>query len=177
MRGARYTATMLNQRLEVTVRNARPSDAPALARIFRESWRLAYTGILPGQHLEHEIQRRDATWWRRAIAAEHNLLVILHGEYIAGYATCGRARGGRRDMGEIYELYLAPVYQGIGVGEYLFEACRATLDRLGLERLIVWALAENERARAFYVRCGGRPTRRACVRFGNAVNVRIAYEW
>jgi ribosomal protein S18 acetylase RimI-like enzyme len=168
---------MLNQRLEVSVRNARPSDAPALARIFRESWRLAYTGILPGQHLDHEIQRRDTTWWRRAIAAEHNLLVVLHGEHIAGYATCGKARGGRRDTGEIYELYLSPVYQGIGIGEHLFEACRATLDNLGLERLIVWALAENEQARAFYIRCGGRPARRSCIRFGKSVNARIGYEW
>jgi len=168
---------MLNQRLEVSVRHARPSDAPALAQIFRDSWRLAYFGILPSLHLEHEIMRRDIAWWRRAIAAERNLLVVLHGEHIAGYATCGRARGGRRDTGEIYELYLSPLYQGIGVGEYLFEACRATLDELGLEHLIVWALAENERARAFYTHCGGRATHRSCVSFGKSVNIRIAYEW
>jgi GNAT superfamily N-acetyltransferase len=72
---------------------------------------------------------------------------------------------------------LSPVYQGIGIGEHLFEACRAILDGLGLERLIVWALAENERARAFYERCGGRPTRRSCLRFGKSINARIAYEW
>ncbi len=168
---------MLNQQLEVSVRNARPSDAAALAQIFRESWRLAYAGILPALHLEHEILRRDVTWWCRAVAAERNLLVVMHNEQVAGYATCGRARGGRRDTGEIYELYLAPVYQGIGIGEHLFEACRATLDEIGLERLIVWALAENDRARAFYTRCGGRPTRRSCVSFGKSVNVRIAYEW
>ena len=40
--------------------------------------------------------------------------MIEHGEHIAGYATCGRARGGRRDTGEIYELYLAPVYGALG---------------------------------------------------------------
>src|SRR5262249_1069614 len=125
---------MLNQSLEVSVRNARPGDASALATIFRESWRLAYTGILPALHLDREILRRAPTWWRRAIAAERNLLVVLHGETVAGYATCGRARGGGRDVGEIYELYLAPVYQGLGMGEHLFEACRATLDALDLER-------------------------------------------
>ena len=114
---------MLNQRLEISVRNAQLDDAPRLARIFRESWRLAYAGIIPAMHLEHEILRRDAGWWRRAIRTESNLLVITLGETIAGYATCGRARGGRRDTGEIYELYLAPVYQGVGLGEHLFEAC------------------------------------------------------
>lgn len=169
---------MLNQRLEVSVRNARPADAAALAAIYRDSWRLAYTGILPALHLEREILRRDATWWRRAISAERNLLVILHGETIAGYATCGRARGtGGHDVGEIYELYLAPVYQGLGLGEHLFEACRATLDALDLERLIVWALESNEKACAFYRRCGGRATRRSCVRFGKGLSTRIAFEW
>ena len=168
---------MLNQNLEVSVRNARLADASEITRVFRDSWRLAYTGILPALHLEREIMRRDALWWRRAIATDRNLLVALHGETIAGYATCGRARGSGRDTGEIYELYLAPVYQGLGIGEHMFEACRATLDGLDLERLIVWALEGNDRARAFYMRCGGRPTRRSCVRFGKATSTRIAFEW
>lgn len=168
---------MLNQNLEVSVRNARLADASEITRVFRDSWRLAYTGILPSLHLEREIMRRDALWWRRAIATDRNLLVALHGETIAGYATCGRARGGGRDTGEIYELYLAPVYQGLGIGEHMFEVCRATLDGLDLERLIVWALEGNDRARAFYMRCGGRPTRRSCVRFGKVTSTRIAFEW
>jgi ribosomal protein S18 acetylase RimI-like enzyme len=168
---------MLNQRFEISVRNAQLDDAPALARIFRDSWRLAYAGIIPAMHLEHEILRRDSGWWRRAIRSESNLLVLTHGETVAGYATCGRARGGRRDTGEIYELYLAPVYQGIGLGEYLFEACRATLDDLGLPHLVVWALADNETARAFYRRCGGKPAPRSCVRLGKAIGIRVAFEW
>ncbi|MBA2126183.1 N-acetyltransferase [Hyphomicrobium methylovorum] len=168
---------MLNQRLDVSVRHALPSDASALARIFSESWRLAYTGILPSQHIEHEILRRDPAWWRRTISTERNLIVLQHGEFVVGYASCGRARGGRRDTGEIYELYLAPVYQGFGLGEHLFETCRATLDDLGFERLVVWALTENEGARNFYLRCGGRPGRSSCIRTGKVITTRISYEW
>ena len=168
---------MLNQRLEISVRNAQLDDAPRLARIFRESWRLAYAGIIPAMHLEHEILRRDAGWWRRAIRTESNLLVITLGETIAGYATCGRARGGRRDTGEIYELYLAPVYQGVGLGEHLFEACRATLDELALPNLIVWALAENDQACHFYWRRGGRPMARLFDTLGESKVERIAFGW
>jgi ribosomal protein S18 acetylase RimI-like enzyme len=168
---------MLNRRTKISVRNARPGDAPALAQVFQESWRLAYAGIIPAAHLDQEISRRDVKWWRRAASAESNLLVITYGDSIAGYASCGRARSGRRDTGEIYELYLAPVYQGAGLGEHLFEACRATLDEMGLARLIVWALAENDVARAFYSRCGGRLVKRSCVRFGNTIGVRVAFSW
>ncbi len=168
---------MLSQRAEVSVRSARPADAPALAQIFRDSWRLAYSGIIPSTDLDHEIERRDVRWWRRAISSDPNLIIITHGAIIAGYATCGRSRGTRRDTGEVYELYMAPTYQGIGLGEHLFEACRAKLDAMGLRHLIVWALAENDTAKAFYSRCGGRPTRRSCVRFGTAVGIRQAFEW
>src|SRR5262245_59121131 len=141
---------MLNhQRLDVCVRNAQPGDAAALVNVFRESWRLTYTGILPPLHLDHEIRRRDARWWRRAITVERNLPVAGYDGRIGGYATCGRARGGRRDTGEIYELYVAPVYQGLGLGQHLFETCRATLDGLDFERLIVWALEGNDRAQEF----------------------------
>jgi GNAT superfamily N-acetyltransferase len=168
---------MLNQSLKVLVRRARPGDAEALAQIFGHSWRLAYTGILPALHLEYEIRRRDATWWRRAISAERNLLVVLHDETVAGYATCGQARGAPRDVGEIYELYISPAYQGLGMGAHLFEACRATLDALDLAKLIVWALEGNDKAHAFYRGCGGKLTKKSCVRFGHRMCARVAFEW
>jgi ribosomal protein S18 acetylase RimI-like enzyme len=168
---------MLNERCDVSVRRARPEEAAALAAVYRDSWRQAYTGILPSDHLENEIRRRDVHWWQQAISAESNLLVVLHSGDVAGYAMCGRARGGKRHWGEIYELYISPIYQGAGLGEHLFEACRATLDGLRLQYLIVWALAQNEAARRFYLRCGGRPSRRVSVRLGRTLSVKVAFEW
>ena len=68
--------------------------------------------------------------------------------------------------GEIYELYLAPIYQGLGFGERLFETCRFRLDKARLDGLIVWALNENEAAIDFYVRRGGRPRFSSSEHFG-----------
>ena len=62
-------------------------------------------------------------------------------------------------QGEIYELYLDPIYQGLGLGEHLFEGCRHTLDMRKLNGLIVWALLDNTAACDFYWRRGGRPDR------------------
>ena len=78
--------------------------------------------------------------------------------------------------GEIYELYLAPPFQGLG-SVSLFESCRAGLDERRLNGLIVWALAENTPAIEFYWRRGGRPVMRAFDRIGGAKLEKIAFTW
>lgn len=119
----------------------------------------AYTGIIPHLHLETLIRRRSEEWWSGAIRGGDSILVLEVGKATAGYATSGAARTRTAHQGEIYELYLAPVYQGLGFGELLFEGCRAGLDRRQLRGLVVWALSENSGATDFYWRRGGRPFR------------------
>jgi len=159
------------------IRAARLEDAPALLRIFRSSWRLAYTGVIPVQALEREIRSRDLRWWQRAAVRDRGLIILTVNGEVAGYASCGVARAGPSTSGEIYELYLAPVFQGLGLGEVLFEACRARIDNAGLKNLIVWALIGNERALDFYRGRGGRPSKRGCVRVGPVLLERMAFTW
>lgn len=123
------------------------------------------------------IERRGAAWWGKAIRSESHLLVIEVAGELAGYASCGATRSKSVYAGEIYELYLAPLYQGMGLGEHLFEACRNELDRRGLDGLIVWALEDNQGAAGFYWHCGGRPVARTTERFGTMRLGKIAYAW
>jgi ribosomal protein S18 acetylase RimI-like enzyme len=169
--------TMLTDSALIKVRRAKASDSEALARVYQDSWQNAYTGIIPYTTLDVMTRRRDAAWWRNAIRSESHLLVIEVAGVLAGYATCGAARQNRPQKGEIYELYIAPVYQGVGLGEYLFEACRHQLDLRGLPGLIVWALAENEAAIEFYRRRGGRPVARSTERFGKTTLPKVALGW
>ena len=80
-------------------------------------------------------------------------------------------------QGEIYELYLDPIYQGLGLGEHLFEGCRHTLDMRKLNGLIVWALLDNTPACDFYWRRGGRPVASAFTRIGRAKLEKVAFTW
>lgn len=136
---------MLGSSSKVRVRRGRPSDAEALAKVFRESWQLAYRGIIPHLHLECMIRRRGPEWWASAVRSGDNILVLEVNGEVAGYATWGSARGRSSYQGEIYELYLAPVYQGLGFGELLFEACRSAMDERRIKGLVCWALAETPR--------------------------------
>ena len=105
-----------------------------------------------------------------AIRIGSRLSVLDFDERIGGYASYGRNRVPALPFrGEIFELYLAPEYQGMGFGRRLFQAARKDLAEHGYETCLVWALADNERATSFYLRLGGRIVPRAAARFGQAM--------
>jgi ribosomal protein S18 acetylase RimI-like enzyme len=168
---------MLSSRSEVIVRDAKVGDAARLTAVFQDSWQNAYAGIIPHDSLQAMMRRRNAVWWRSQIRVGEPILVLEVAGKVGGYATAGVARTRAAHQGEIYELYLAPTYQGLGLGEHLFEACRYRLDQRRLEGLIVWALAENTAAIDFYQRRGGRPAARIQERFGKTKLDKVALAW
>ena len=119
---------MLGSGAKVRVRGGKPADAKALANVFKESWLFAYRGIIPQRHLDSMVRQRTPDWWRDAMKTGDSTLVLDVGGAVAGYATLGNSRQRGRYQGEIYELYLDPLYQGLGLGEHLFEGCRHALD-------------------------------------------------
>lgn len=161
----------------VEIRDAAPGDGKALAAVFSESWLTTYRGIIPHQSLTSIVNRRDTAWWSKAARATNKPLVLTINGEIAGYASVGPARIDCLAKGEIYELYLAPIYQGLGFGERLFETCRFRLDKARLDGLIVWALNENEAAIDFYVRRGGRPRFSSSEHFGGRKVPKTGLVW
>lgn len=170
---------MLSSSSHIAVRTAAQSDANGLADIFARSWRGAYTGIIPHLHLDLMIARRNHKWWQRAVRAgeSEGISVLEVSGKLAGYASYGAARRRGWGEGEIYELYLDPVYQGLGFGELLFEACCHDLDARHLRGLLVWSLADNDAAMEFYWRRGGRPVALTTDRFGLTKLEKVAFGW
>ena len=160
----------------ITIRGAKASDAEAIAAVHDASWRDAYRGIIPGRELERMVARRGPRWWRTAILRGTRLCVLDFDDTIAGYASYGRNRVPSLPFGgEIFEIYLAPEFQGLGFGKRLFKAARRDLADHGYMSVLVWALADNDRALGFYERLGGRIVRRAEERFGDEVRGRVAF--
>ena len=159
----------------ITIRRAMPGDEEQIAAVHDAAWREAYRGIIPGRELERLIARRGPSWWRAAILQRSRLLVLsLHGT-IGGYVSYGRNRAASLDFGgEIFELYLAPDYQGLGFGSRLFRAARRDLADNGFGAVLVWTLSDNQRAIDFYRRLGGEPVRRASEYFGDEKLGRLA---
>jgi ribosomal protein S18 acetylase RimI-like enzyme len=160
------------------IRPARPKDAPALAAAYEEAWRGAYQGIIPHLSLERMLARRGLPWWQAAVGKRSPLLVLDFRGEAAGYVTFGRCRVGRPlSRGEIFELYLHPTYQGLGLGQKLFDGARQRLVEMRLKGLLVWALADNEAACSFYLSLGGKPIAEGAESFGETSLRKIAFAW
>ena len=160
----------------ITIRTARPSDAEEIAAVHDAAWRDAYRGIIPGRELERMIARRGPLWWHNALMHGSRLAVLDYDDTICGYTSYGRNRVPALPFrGEVFELYLAPEFQGLGFGRRLFDAARKDLVDHGYSSALVWALADNERALGFYRRLGGRVVRQAQERFGDEFLGRVAF--
>lgn len=164
--------------LSVDIRKATTRDAEGIATVHYQAWAGAYSGIIPHKSLTGMLNRRGSKWWANAIGKAASVLVVEIGGEVVGYATLGRNRS--RDLsqgGEIYELYLKPEYQGIGLGTRLFEAARERLTAHGLDGLVVWALEDNTGAMAFYAGAGGRDIAEGVEIFEQRALKKVAFVW
>ena len=164
--------------LTIDIRNARGRDAAAIADVHQAAWTGAYSGIIPHKALTRMLARRGREWWASAIRRQAGILVIEVGDQVVGYATIGRNRTSQiKADGEIYELYVLPEYQGIGLGTRLFEAAQGMLANHGLAGFVVWALEDNVNACDFYYGKGGRDIAEGTENFDGSVIKKVAFVW
>lgn len=164
--------------ITINTRRAHKSDAADIADVHDVSWTNAYGGIVPHKALNRMVHRRGADWWADAIVRNTVILVLELQDKIVGYATLGRNRVKTLPFdGEIYEIYLLPEYQGIGLGTRLFIAARSELTRRGLKGAVVWALSDNDPALHFYRNAGGREIAEGKETFDGQDLLKIAFSW
>jgi ribosomal protein S18 acetylase RimI-like enzyme len=162
----------------IRIRVAEPADAAGVAAVHDTAWMEAYRGIIPGQDLERMVQRRGESWWSNAISKGSRIAVLNFDDQIVGYTSYGRNRAVSLPYkGEVFELYLKPEFQGLGFGRRLFNAAQRELGNHGLASMVVWTLADNERAVSFYEKLGGLMVGRAHEKFGAISCERLAFGW
>lgn len=80
---------------DASVRPARGQDVPEIARIQLDTWRLAYTRLLPEPLLAAVTQEQAEATWAAAVTAppspRHHVLVALENETIVGFVAFGPA--------------------------------------------------------------------------------------
>ncbi|MCM2293436.1 GNAT family N-acetyltransferase [Allorhizobium sp. BGMRC 0089] len=164
--------------LSIEVRPASAADAVALSNAHRQAWQYTYSGLIPHKALTRMLERRDVSWWRKAINGPATVLVADMNGDIAGYATMGlnRARGLPYD-GEIYEIYLKPEYQGVGLGHVLFTESRRLLKSLGCRGLVIWCLEECQQAASFFRSKGGTDAVEGMEDFDDVKLKKLGFVW
>lgn len=138
------------------VRAATAADADAIAQVHTESWQHAYRGLFPEEYLVSLDWRSRRTFWRNELSAANlpGRVAVLDGgsRGILGFAAAGPARDEDLESGsdELYAIYLDPTVWRMGWGS------RLAAEVLEARPTVVWVLADNNRARAFYARMAFR---------------------
>lgn len=125
-----------------------------VSRIYEESWRFAYQGVIPQAYLDGI----PAGLWARALDGRDSLVLTEHGALVGTASVCPSRWPDWPGFGEVVSLYLLPEYMGRGYGGPLLEAAVETLAERGFRDMLLWVLEENRRARRFYEKHGFRPS-------------------
>ncbi len=163
------------------IRPARASDAAGIARVYVDTWRDTYAGLIPVPALVGLSQRRLAQIWAEELArpASGQVVVIANdvASGIVGFGSCGRMRGDTLPYkGEVFTLYVLPDFQGDGIGRRMLGRLFATLSARGMNSAVIWVLAANP-ARFFYQTMGGKLTAVREQRFWGVDLREWAYGW
>lgn len=145
--------------MTIEIRPATASDARAIARVRIDTWRTAYRGIVPSAYLDAmDVEQSEALWQRvlDAEAATASVFVAERDGEIVGFAAANRLAEPRHGLdAELSAVYVRREFQRAGVGRRLVQAAVHAQRAQGATGLIVWTIADNRPARAFYEGLGG----------------------
>ena len=139
------------------VRPATTADADAIGRIQVESWRAAYSGLLPQETIAAFDVAGRQQLWREGLARPPRpgsaTFVAAADDETVGFATVGASHS-EDATGELYAIYVHPSSWGHGAGRALIERSEKSLRESGFAQALLWVLEGNERAERFYRAAG-----------------------
>ena len=149
----------IDQSPMIKIRKASGGDANVIARIYIDTWRDTYAGIIPDQILLEMSHRRHRAAWSVEFGTRRNGHTVMVAEDshagVVGFGSGGRVRYGNLPYdGEVYTLYVLTDYRGQGLGKRLLGGLFGALLESGSRSALIWVLADNP-ARFFYQAMGG----------------------
>ncbi len=164
------------------VRPARIEDAPAIAEVHVETWREAYSGLMPSDNLAGLSVERRAEIWRSMLSGQfpgvHVRVAETPDTGVFGFAAGGAARGENPPLdGELHAINIVRRHHRHGAGRRLVLEIARCVATGGHRGMMLWVLAANP-ARGFYERLGAEPLGRSkTATFGAAELEEVAYGW
>jgi ribosomal protein S18 acetylase RimI-like enzyme len=142
----------------IRIRPAMASDAAVIARIRVDCWRVTYRGLVPDAYLDGMDVEASVELWKRVLSAAPGTVSIFvadrDGE-VVGFGAGNRLTEPRHELdAELTAVYVRRDYQRGAVGRRLVCAVAKAQRAHGANGLIVWVIAGNKGARAFYEALG-----------------------
>jgi ribosomal protein S18 acetylase RimI-like enzyme len=144
---------------KVDLRPAGIADARAIAQVRVQTWQVAYRDMLPAQFLDELSVETSERRFREVLSSptrDRRTWVAHSDGQVVGFVSLGAVRDEPPPpgSGEVYAIYVLPDCWDRGVGRLLLDTAARELTTLGYGSALLWVLADNQRARAFYERAG-----------------------
>lgn len=130
------------------VLNLTKALANTASYIYAKSWKVAYSGIIPQEYLDNLTLEH----WTQFLENSpfQNFLLKDNDDFVATSSVVKSRDEKYAGYGEIVSLYVLPDYFGKGYGTYLFKRMVEKLRAMGFNKVCLWVLKENVKARQFY---------------------------
>ena len=142
---------------DVSVRPARPDDAPAIARVQGTTWRTAYRAALPAAVLDEWDDGAVTASWAAAIEAppgpRHRVLVAVEGDDVVGFVAVAPVEDAP-DAVELRALLVEPRWGRRGHGSRLLAAVTDLARADGVTRVQAWLLDTDRVSADFFESTG-----------------------
>ncbi|MBP6011908.1 MAG: GNAT family N-acetyltransferase [Alphaproteobacteria bacterium] len=166
----------------MSIRLARPEDAPRLASVHITAWLETYRGIMPDKVLDELSLGRSTEGWSKRLAAVPNRQAVFVAcndeEQVIGFAAAGPKRLPELPSdGEIFAINLINSAKRKGYGLRLMQTAAEHLIANNFEAIGLWVLERNQAARAFYERLGGAALTQREERFGVSTLSELGIIW
>lgn len=176
-KGFSFTATSESEEGSMLIRQAGSQDAEKIAQVRIDTWRTAYKGIVPQNHLDQLSLPAVTKQFQDLFKEEAPLVWVAEDEAeILGFVFGGSERNGHPEGGEVYAIYILDRYQGQGIGTQLMQAVSRELRRQGKTALTLWVLEQNP-YRAFYERLGGKAEGKDTFNIDGVDLSLVSYRW
>ncbi len=138
------------------IRPLENQDVEAVCRIVNENWKNVYAGYVGPSLLDSDGCAERARRLKSDFASRRFSEYVWDEDgQVAAMLSFGDA--GDADaagMLEIWRLYVAARFQGMGIGRKLLAFAERQAEAQGRKRIVIWAFRENGRAVSFYQKNG-----------------------
>lgn len=161
------------------IRKASKEDLKQVSRVYVDSWRTTYRGLVPDDYLKELSYEEAEKRWIDFSDNENEpfIYVAINDEgKIIGFAS-GKSIDEKNFDGELYSLYLLQECRGLGVGRQLVSAIAKHFKEKGIYSMMVWVMKQNKSGLGFYERIGGKEYIHRISTFGGTKVEDVAYGW
>ncbi|ONI88432.1 GNAT family N-acetyltransferase [Saccharothrix sp. ALI-22-I] len=152
---------------DATARTAQPDDVAEIARIHRDTWRTAYSDLVPAEVLEAIDVDRTAPAWAEAVA-HGQVFVATEGTWTVGFCIAGmapeeevaHADGSLPDDASttaLVSVLVEPRWGRRGHGGRLLATAARHLREAGATRGVAWVPEADKASIGFYGKADWEP--------------------